>query len=989
MDTQVPILRGFLAEVACKEAVQGEAENSFNGEFSRLKRQSTKIRMDRIFPTKAAEKQDNVKKNRYKDIVPFDHSRVRLTLDVSNDDSDYINASFIKGVSGERAYIATQGPLPHTVLDLWRMLWQYEVQVVVMACREFEMGRKKCERYWAANTEDVFVCEQFIVTCVSEEDKGDYVTRVLNVTYQSTIRTIRQLHYMNWPDHGVPDSIPPILELLQEMRGYQEQDNIPICIHCSAGCGRTGALCAIDYTWNLLKRQCIPENFSIFDLVQDMRTQRPSVVQTKEQYALVYRAVRFLFEHHLEALDVPCSPEQEEVHSPPSPITPDFSSDLSDLSETEMEPHVEPEPRLVNVLHMDIPVTHLSHQGLEVKPASVRRPEDILRSMAVKRPSHRPNTHTQSISQTTHSHTPSHTHALSNQIPVVTHTHLTHSQSITDDNTSAAPFQQITHTQMPPQVTPTQQAIPVMHTSQVVQIPLIQQLTHTQQRAHVAHTSHTAHTQRAQQDEKECVAAPPHPPDLCVSVEDPYFSPALSPTTEECSANGHRFRPPQLTLNEQPLQQCSQPHTVAVKAPASDDEEPPCLPERTPESFVLPTGTERQLPRDPTPTENGVPPCPVPSLPQRTPESFELVSPDELERTMDQLKLTDSVGKVGLSSEWSGTPCTSPATKRSCCRSKVRMSLPESPKSLTPPLPERTPESFIVPTDEEVSKLTKTLLVIQPSNMAGAPPSPVPPLPERTPESFELPLADVPGMTKANKRRSMLCLNDVVLRENTQRTPRCTSAIFLSQDRSLSLSPNSALCPNGRPQLTLSNAATPCEPGDSQQQSAQRSSATLLAEAPLSGSPLRTEEEQTPLQRIGSSSEWAGPSQAKAKDPIMYRSKSVKVKSSKPAPLTVIAPNVAISTEAQGAPAVGASVAGPTEQQEAGATGNAEMGRESGKAMTRKKSWKRLIPKHKQKSAPPSAPLAPLYGAVSGFRFMFGQRFGKPKGPRSRPETWV
>ena len=212
-------------------------------------------------------------------------------------------------------------------------------------------------------------------------------------------------------------------------------------------------------------------------------------------------------------------------------------------------------------MHMDIPVTHLSHQGLEVKPASVRRPEDILRSMAVKRPSHRPNTHSQSISQTPHSHPPSHTHALSNQIPVVTHTHLTHSQSITDDNTSAAPFQQITHTQMPPQVTPTQQAIPVMHTSQVVQIPLIQQLTHTQQRAHVAHTSHTAHTQRAQQDEKECVAAPPHPPDLCVSVEDPYFSPALSPTTEECSANGHRFRPPQLTLNEQPLQQCSQPHT--------------------------------------------------------------------------------------------------------------------------------------------------------------------------------------------------------------------------------------------------------------------------------------------------------------------------------------------------------------------------------------------------------------------------------------------
>uniref|UniRef100_A0A8C2IQJ9 protein-tyrosine-phosphatase n=1 Tax=Cyprinus carpio TaxID=7962 RepID=A0A8C2IQJ9_CYPCA len=224
-------------------------------------KQSTKYRAERTYPTIVADKQDNVKKNRYKDIVPFDHSRVKLSLITSKHDADYINASFIKGVLGSRAYIATQGPLPNTVLDFWRMLWEYNVQVIVMACREFEMGRVS--------------------------------------------RTLKQLHYVNWPDHGVPDSIPAILELLQDMRIYQDHDEIPICIHCSAGCGRTGALCAIDYTWNLLKRQMIPENFSIFELVKDMRTQRPSVVQTKEQYELVYRTIKLLFERYLEAMDEP------------------------------------------------------------------------------------------------------------------------------------------------------------------------------------------------------------------------------------------------------------------------------------------------------------------------------------------------------------------------------------------------------------------------------------------------------------------------------------------------------------------------------------------------------------------------------------------------------------------------------------------------------------------------------------------------------------
>uniref|UniRef100_A0A8C5EH70 protein-tyrosine-phosphatase n=1 Tax=Gouania willdenowi TaxID=441366 RepID=A0A8C5EH70_GOUWI len=269
----------------------------------RLRSQSIKYRTDKIFTCKTAEKQVNTKKNRYKDIIPFDHSRVKLTLSTSKKDNDYINGSFIQGVSGSRAYIATQGPLPHTVVDFLRMLWEYDIRVVVNACREFEMGKKKCELYWPRNPDTPFVCEPFTVDLDSEEDKGDYITRMLRLTFHNSSRILKQLHYVKWPDHGVPDSIPPILEMLQEMRSYQTHNDIPICIHCSAGCGRTGALCVIDYTWNLLKNQMITSDFNIFDLVQTMRTQRPSVVQTAEQYELVYRTIKYLFEKFLQNID--------------------------------------------------------------------------------------------------------------------------------------------------------------------------------------------------------------------------------------------------------------------------------------------------------------------------------------------------------------------------------------------------------------------------------------------------------------------------------------------------------------------------------------------------------------------------------------------------------------------------------------------------------------------------------------------------------------
>ncbi|XP_039941357.1 tyrosine-protein phosphatase non-receptor type 22 [Hirundo rustica] len=293
------ILQQNLERAQGKKLSRGE----FAEEFLKLKRQSTKYRSDKVYPTAASEQPENVKKNRYKDILPFDHSRVKLSLITSDTDSHYINANFIKGVYGPRAYIATQGPLPTTVIDFWRMIWEYEVLVVVMACMEFEMGKKKCERYWAEVDGSPLNCGPFSITCEAEEKRNEYVIRTLKVTLNEATRTIYHFHYKNWPDHHVPSSIEPILQLVSDIRCYQPDDSVPVCIHCSAGCGRTGVICAIDYTQKLLKDRIVPVNFSVFSLIQEMRTQRPCIVQTKEQYELVYDAVIELFKRQIEALD--------------------------------------------------------------------------------------------------------------------------------------------------------------------------------------------------------------------------------------------------------------------------------------------------------------------------------------------------------------------------------------------------------------------------------------------------------------------------------------------------------------------------------------------------------------------------------------------------------------------------------------------------------------------------------------------------------------
>nr|XP_012422442.1 PREDICTED: tyrosine-protein phosphatase non-receptor type 12 isoform X5 [Odobenus rosmarus divergens] len=219
----------------------------------RLRRLSTKYRTEKIYPTATGEKEENVKKNRYKDILPFDHSRVKLTLKTPSQDSDYINANFIKGVYGPKAYVATQGPLANTVIDFWRMIWEYNVVIIVMACREFEMGRKKCERYWPLYGEEPITFAPFKISCEAEQARTDYFIRTLLLEFQNESRRLYQCHLCH--------------------RLYVE----------------------FTKSW---------EEFNVFNLIQEMRTQRHSAVQTKEQYELVHRAIAQLFEKQLQLYEI-------------------------------------------------------------------------------------------------------------------------------------------------------------------------------------------------------------------------------------------------------------------------------------------------------------------------------------------------------------------------------------------------------------------------------------------------------------------------------------------------------------------------------------------------------------------------------------------------------------------------------------------------------------------------------------------------------------
>ncbi|KAF9120676.1 hypothetical protein BGW39_011187 [Mortierella sp. 14UC] len=204
-------------------------------------------------------------KNRYNNVWPFDHSRVKIT-ELEQGGDDYINASLLTPPFGRRSYIATQAPLPTTFLDFWKVIWEQNSRVVVMLTREVEMGRVKCHKYWPTAQEPLMDLGPVQVTFVSEyqpHGSSSVLVRQMILRHihspQEPERTITQLQYTGWPDFGVPDTPLEVLQLIELADVHNMPDSPssagPMMVHCSAGCGRTGAFCVIDSVLSELKHR--------------------------------------------------------------------------------------------------------------------------------------------------------------------------------------------------------------------------------------------------------------------------------------------------------------------------------------------------------------------------------------------------------------------------------------------------------------------------------------------------------------------------------------------------------------------------------------------------------------------------------------------------------------------------------------------------------------------------------------------------------------
>uniref|UniRef100_A0A8C9VJ47 protein-tyrosine-phosphatase n=1 Tax=Scleropages formosus TaxID=113540 RepID=A0A8C9VJ47_SCLFO len=238
-------------------------------------------------PWDTAKKDENRNKNRYGNIIAYDHTRVRLQLLDGDPHSDYINANYIDGYHRPRHYIATQGPMQETVRDFWRMIWQENSASIVMVTNLVEVGRVKCVRYWPDETE---VYGDIKVTLIETEPLAEYVIRTFTVQKKShhEIRELRQFHFTSWPDHGVPCYATGLLGFVRQVKFLNPPDAGPIVVHCSAGAGRTGCFIAVDIMLDMAENEGVVD---IFNCIRELRSQRVNMVQTEEQYVFVHDAI--------------------------------------------------------------------------------------------------------------------------------------------------------------------------------------------------------------------------------------------------------------------------------------------------------------------------------------------------------------------------------------------------------------------------------------------------------------------------------------------------------------------------------------------------------------------------------------------------------------------------------------------------------------------------------------------------------------------------
>ncbi|XP_005074692.1 tyrosine-protein phosphatase non-receptor type 2 isoform X3 [Mesocricetus auratus] len=241
------------------------------------------------YPHRVAKFPENRNRNRYRDVSPYDHSRVKL----QSTENDYINASLVDIEEAQRSYILTQGPLPNTCCHFWLMVWQQKTRAVVMLNRTVEKESVKCAQYWPTDDREMLFKETgFNVKLLSEDVKSYYTVHLLQLenTNSGETRTISHFHYTTWPDFGVPESPASFLNFLFKVResGSLNPEHGPAVIHCSAGIGRSGTFSLVDTCLVLMEKG---EDVNVKQVLLNMRKYRMGLIQTPDQLRFSYMAI--------------------------------------------------------------------------------------------------------------------------------------------------------------------------------------------------------------------------------------------------------------------------------------------------------------------------------------------------------------------------------------------------------------------------------------------------------------------------------------------------------------------------------------------------------------------------------------------------------------------------------------------------------------------------------------------------------------------------